>query len=89
MATTTTWRWRVVSSFAGNRGHFVVGGEWAKSDGVGNCLQRKHSYCQNSETMTYTNTGYASGNGLPNFVVGARQVRFPRQLQRRDRQHSG
>ena len=57
------------SSFAGGRGHFVVGGEWAKSDGVGNCLERKHSYCQNSETLTYTNTGYASNNGLPNFVV--------------------
>lgn len=55
--------------FAGGRGHFVLGGEWDKSDGVGNCLERKKSYCEDRETMTYTNTGYASGNGLPNFVV--------------------
>jgi outer membrane receptor protein involved in Fe transport len=56
-------------AFAGGRGHFVVGGEWDKSDGVGNCLERKQSYCQNRETMTYTNSGYASNNGLPNYVV--------------------
>jgi iron complex outermembrane receptor protein len=48
------------ASFAGGRGHFILGGEYAKQDGIGDCFTR--SYCTNSGVIT--NTGAASNSAL-------------------------
>jgi len=53
------------SSFAGDRGHFILGGEFAKQDGIGDCFTR--SYCDGG--VVVTNTGAASvTGGKPNFM---------------------
>lgn len=52
------------SSFAGDRGHFILGGEFAKQDGIGDCFTR--SYCEGG--VVVTNTGVGAVNGAqPNF----------------------
>jgi outer membrane receptor protein involved in Fe transport len=48
----------------GDRGHFVIGGEWADQKGIGNCFTR--DWCSSGAIVT--NPGFAAGNGLPNFV---------------------
>jgi outer membrane receptor protein involved in Fe transport len=48
----------------GDRGHFVIGGEYADQKGVGNCFTR--DWCTPGAIVT--NVGYAAGNGLPNLV---------------------
>lgn len=48
----------------GDRGHFVIGGEYADQKGIGNCFTR--DWCTPGAVVT--NLGYASGNGLPNLV---------------------
>jgi len=52
----------------GDRGHFVIGGEYADQKGIGNCFTRE--WCTLAAVVT--NPGYASnngaGNGLPNLV---------------------
>jgi len=50
----------------GDRGHLVIGGEWADQQGIGNCFTR--DWCTPGAVVT--NTGYAAngGNGLPNYV---------------------
>jgi outer membrane receptor protein involved in Fe transport len=53
------------SSFAGGRGHFVLGGEYAKQDGIGDCFTRE--YCEAGAAVN--NSGVAAVAGLPNFVL--------------------
>ena len=56
----------------GDRGHFVIGGEYADQKGIGNCFTR--DWCTLGAVVT--NPGYAAkdgagnvvGNGLPNLV---------------------
>jgi outer membrane receptor protein involved in Fe transport len=52
------------SGFSGDKGHFIVGGEYDKQDGIGNCFERE--WCRPGQVIT--NNGFAAGNGLPNFV---------------------
>ena len=57
--------------FAGDRGHFIIGGEYSKEDGVGNCETR--SWCARY-TNYLVNPGYnaatrTSTNGLPATLV--------------------
>ena len=52
------------TGFAGDRGHVVLGVEYAKQDGIGDCFTR--SYCEGG--VVVTNTGAARvNNGQPNF----------------------
>lgn len=54
------------ASFAGGRGHFVLGGEYAKQDGIGDCITR--GTCVPSVNATSPRGGAAgSVPGLPNF----------------------
>jgi len=48
----------------GDRGHFVIGGEWADQKGIGNCFTR--DWCTLGAVVT--NQGFAANNGLPNYV---------------------
>ncbi|BBC72135.1 conserved hypothetical protein [Altererythrobacter sp. B11] len=48
----------------GDRGHFVIGGEYADQKGIGNCFTR--DWCTPGAIVT--NVGFRGGNGLPNFV---------------------
>jgi outer membrane receptor protein involved in Fe transport len=48
----------------GDRGHFVIGGEYADQKGIGSCFTR--DWCTGGAIST--NLGYAAGNGLPNLV---------------------
>ncbi len=48
----------------GDRGHFVIGGEYADQKGIGNCFTR--DWCTAGAVVT--NLGYAGGNGMPNYV---------------------
>jgi len=48
----------------GDRGHLVIGGEWADQRGIGNCFTR--DWCTSGAIAT--NIGYAGGNGVPNLV---------------------
>ncbi|HZF46638.1 MAG TPA: TonB-dependent receptor, partial [Sphingomonadaceae bacterium] len=60
-------RFHVAGAFGtaiGDRGHFVIGGEYADQKGIGNCFTR--DWCTAGAVVT--NNGYASGNGMPNFV---------------------
>ncbi|RYZ67349.1 MAG: hypothetical protein EOP08_02970, partial [Proteobacteria bacterium] len=49
------------SDFAGGRGHFIVGGEYEKQDGIGDCFTR--SWCKGGAIIT--NTGVGAVAGLP------------------------
>ncbi|HWK42830.1 MAG TPA: TonB-dependent receptor [Croceibacterium sp.] len=51
-------------SSIGDRGHFVIGAEYADQKGIGNCFTR--DWCTSGAVVT--NLGYAAGNGLPNYV---------------------
>jgi iron complex outermembrane receptor protein len=52
------------SDFAGNRGHFVAGGEYENQNGIGNCFTRR--WCQPSQIVT--NAGADSVPGQPAFI---------------------
>ena len=56
------------ADFFGGRGHFVLGGEYEKQDGIGNCFER--SWCRPGAIVSNAafNTPAGVGNGLPNFV---------------------
>ena len=47
----------------GDRGHFVIGAEYADQKGIGNCFTR--DWCTSGAIVT--NPGYAT-NGMPNYV---------------------
>jgi outer membrane receptor protein involved in Fe transport len=49
------------ADFAGGRGHFILGGEFAKQDGIGDCFTR--SYCEPGAVVS--NTGAGAVAGLP------------------------
>ncbi|MEO6186548.1 MAG: TonB-dependent receptor [Steroidobacteraceae bacterium] len=49
------------AGFAGGRGHFILGGEYAKQKGIGDCFTR--SYCEPG--VVVTNTGAGAVAGLP------------------------
>jgi outer membrane receptor protein involved in Fe transport len=51
------------ASFADGRGHFVIGGEYDKQNGIGNCFTR--DWCTPGAVVT--NAGFAT-NGQPNYV---------------------
>ncbi len=58
------------SAFGDNdKNHFIVGVEYQKQDTIGPCSKTR-DWCK-SAYGTFTNTGFAAGNGLPNFVVGS------------------
>jgi iron complex outermembrane recepter protein len=50
--------------FADGRGHFVIGGEYDKQQGIGDCFTR--SWCQGGSVIT--NAGSGAVAGLPAFV---------------------
>jgi iron complex outermembrane receptor protein len=52
----------------GDRGHVVVGGEYDKQDGIGNCFVRE--WCRPGQVVSngFFNNPAGVGNGLPNFV---------------------
>jgi outer membrane receptor protein involved in Fe transport len=56
------------ADFLGDRGHFVLGAEYEKQDGIGNCFVR--DWCRPGAIVTNNNynTPVGVGNGLPNFV---------------------
>ena len=56
------------TDFAGGRGHIVVGGEYERDGGIGNCSQVRE-WCAASYGV-FTNAGFASGNGAPHYVIG-------------------
>ncbi|HEY8520004.1 MAG TPA: TonB-dependent receptor [Gammaproteobacteria bacterium] len=63
------------TSFAEDgRGHFLAGIEYQKQDRIGPCSQNR-DWCREAWGIQ-NNTGFATGNGLPNFVVrpGAKQT---------------
>ena len=79
----------------GDKGHFVIGGEYSDENGIGNCFTR--DWCTLGAVVT--NLGYAAkdasgnvvGNGLPNFVRQQHQWRAQFQQCRRrvcSRRHS-
>jgi len=49
--------------FSGDRGHFVIGGEYDDQKGIGNCFTR--SWCTPGGIVT--NIGFAT-NGMPNII---------------------
>jgi outer membrane receptor protein involved in Fe transport len=51
----------------GDRGHVLVGAEFQQQDPIGPCATNR-DWCAESWAV-HSNTGYSSGNGLPNFVV--------------------
>lgn len=53
------------SAFADGRGHFILGGEYAKQDGVGDCFTR--SYCDGGVVVTNSGAGAVTA-GKPNFM---------------------
>jgi iron complex outermembrane recepter protein len=56
------------ADFLGGRGHFVLGGEYEKQDGIGNCFER--DWCRPGQIVSNPafNTPAGVGNGLPNFL---------------------
>ncbi|WP_404711893.1 TonB-dependent receptor domain-containing protein [Sphingomonas sp. MMS24-J13] len=52
------------TAFAGGAGHFIVGGEYEKQQGIGNCFTR--SWCKTGAIIT--NPTYTANNGQPNFI---------------------
>jgi iron complex outermembrane receptor protein len=58
-------------TFAGGRGHVMLGGEYQDSGGVGDCAAVR-TWCAESWDI-FQNAGYNEngvGNGLPNWVIG-------------------
>ncbi|HEX6998616.1 MAG TPA: TonB-dependent receptor [Gammaproteobacteria bacterium] len=57
-----------------DRGHFLVGVEYQKQHRIGPCSQTR-DWCREAWGIR-NNTGYATGNGLPNYIItpGAKQT---------------
>lgn len=51
------------AAFAGGRGHFIVGGEYSKQNGIGDCFTR--AWCMPGAVVT--NAGLGAVAGLPNL----------------------
>ena len=51
----------------GDRGHFLIGAEFQEQDPIGPCASNR-DWCTESWAI-HTNPDFATGNGLPNFVV--------------------
>jgi outer membrane receptor protein involved in Fe transport len=47
------------SGFAAGRGHFILGGEFDKQDGIGDCFTR--DWCQGGQVVTNTGAGAVAG----------------------------
>lgn len=56
------------ADFLGGRGHFVLGGEFQRQEGIGNCFER--DWCRPGAITANAafNSPAGVGNGLPNFV---------------------
>ncbi|MDB5718440.1 MAG: cirA 3 [Sphingomonas bacterium] len=56
------------TAFGGGAGHFVIGGEYDKQLGIGNCFTR--DWCTAAAVVTNPNYNNPAGvgNGLPNYV---------------------
>jgi outer membrane receptor protein involved in Fe transport len=56
------------ADFLSGRGHFVLGAEYDKQDGIGNCFER--TWCKPGAIVSNAafNTPAGVGNGLPNFL---------------------
>ena len=52
------------NDFAGGRGHFILGGEYDRQEGIGDCFTR--SWCQGGQTVT--NVGVGAKAGQPYIV---------------------
>jgi iron complex outermembrane recepter protein len=61
------------NTFAGGRGHFIIGGEWEHSEAIGICSEVR-SWCSSNAAL-FTNTNFnnpgAPGYGQPHYIVGA------------------
>ena len=61
------------NTFAGGRGHFLIGGEWEHSESIGICTEVRN-WCASNYAM-YTNPDFntpgAPGYGQPHYIVGA------------------
>ncbi len=55
------------TGFAGGKGHALLGGEFQHQDAIGQCSHVR-DWCASSYIVG-TNSGYAAGNGYPNYVV--------------------
>jgi outer membrane receptor protein involved in Fe transport len=55
------------TGFADGRGHVIAGIEYQKQDSIGLCSQSR-DWCREAWAIG-NNTGFAAGNGRPNFVV--------------------
>lgn len=55
------------TAFGGDRGHVIIGGEYQKQDQIGPCSKTR-DWCKSS-WFVGTNSGFASANGFPNFVL--------------------
>jgi iron complex outermembrane recepter protein len=53
--------------FASGRGHFILGGEYAKQDGIGDCFTR--AYCTKSAVITNTGAGAIPSLGVTLYRV--------------------
>lgn len=64
------------TSFLDGRGHVVIGGEYDKQQGIGNCFER--DWCTPGAVVTNNafNTPPGVGNGLPNFVRNHEQAGY-------------
>ncbi|MGZ3277726.1 MAG: TonB-dependent receptor domain-containing protein [Caulobacteraceae bacterium] len=59
--------------FAGDRGHFIIGGEFENSASIGLCSQVRSSWCGTNEAVITNgdyNTPNAPGYGQPHYIVG-------------------
>jgi iron complex outermembrane receptor protein len=56
------------TDFAEGRGHIVIGGEYQKTDSIGNCSEER-SWCDERNAV-YTNPDFAT-NGQPHYIIGA------------------
>jgi outer membrane receptor protein involved in Fe transport len=59
-------------SFAGGRGHFIIGGEFEQRDAIGIC-SKVRDWCASNAAL-FTNVGFATpgapGYGQPHYIVG-------------------
>jgi len=54
-------------SFANDRGHVLIGGEYQDTSSIDNCTSR--SWCTNADAL-FTNNSYLLNNGSPQYVIG-------------------
>ena len=58
-------------NYAGDRGHFIIGGEFQHSGGIGFCSQVR-SWCAQSYNV-FTNPNYIA-DGTPHYIIGPNSV---------------